>query len=81
MTEQWQYSNPDILQVFSPETMAMFEDIVEQCELKPVKTNNDNNPDIVISNQDIEMISEYLKETQKHKYPTKTYPAKIIPKC
>ena len=62
LTEQWQCSNPDILQVFSSETMAMFEDIVEQCELKPVKTNNDNNPDIVISDQDIEMISEYLKE-------------------
>jgi len=58
LTEQWQ--NPDLSQVFSPETVAIFENIVEQCETNSVKTNNDNNLDIEMSDQDIEMISNYL---------------------
>jgi len=33
---------------------------VEQCETNSVKTNNDNNLDIEMSDQDIEMISNYL---------------------
>jgi len=58
LTEQWQ--NPDLSQVFSSETVAIFENIVEQCETNSVKTNNDNNLDIEMSDQDIEMISNYL---------------------
>ena len=58
LTEQWQ--NPDLSQVFSPETVAIFENIVEQCETNSVKTNNNNNLDIEMSDQDIEMISNYL---------------------
>src|SRR2546423_14754886 len=57
LTEQWQ--NPDLSQVFSPETVAIFENIVEQCETNSVKIN-DNNLDIEMSDQDIEMISNYL---------------------
>ena len=33
---------------------------MEQCETNSVKTNNDNNLDIEMSDQDIEMISNYL---------------------
>src|SRR5205823_4024325 len=58
LTEQWQ--NPDLTQVFSLETVPIFKNIVEQCKINSVKTDNDNNPDIVISDQDIEMISEYV---------------------
>ena len=63
-TEQWQDSYPDILQAFSPETMAMLGDIIEQCETNPdlVKIENDNNPDTVISDQDIELLSKYLED-------------------
>ena len=59
-TDQWQY--PDIMSAFSPETMTVFDDIVKQCETNLVKTENDNNPDIELSDQDIEMISKYLEE-------------------
>ena len=57
LTEQWQ--NPDLSQVFLPETVAIFENIVEQCETNSVKIN-DNNLDIEMSDQDIKMISNYL---------------------
>jgi len=60
LAEQWQ--NPDMSQVFSPGTMAIFEDIVEQCETDIEKANNDSNPDIVMTEQDIEMLSEYLND-------------------
>ena len=33
---------------------------MEQCETNSVKTNSNNNPDIEMSDQDIEMISNYL---------------------
>ena len=33
---------------------------MEQCETNSVKTNNDNNLNIEMSDQDIEMISNYL---------------------
>ena len=44
--------------------MAMFDDIIEQCETNPdlVKIENDNNPDTVISDQDIELLSKYLED-------------------
>ena len=58
LTEQWQ--NPDLTQVFSPETLTIFENIVEQCETNSVKTDNDNNPDMIIDDQDIELISKYI---------------------
>ena len=63
-TDQWQY--PDIMSAFSPETMTMLDDIVKQCETNLVKTENDNNPDIELSDQDIEMISKYLEEEPKY---------------
>ena len=53
------------MSAFSPEIMTMFDDIVKQCETNLVKTENDNNPDIELSDQDIEMISKYLEEEPK----------------
>jgi len=54
------------MSAFSPEIMTMFDDIVKQCETNLVKTENDNNPDIELSDQDIEMISKYLEEESKY---------------
>ena len=33
---------------------------MEQCETNSVKTDNDNNPDMIIDDQDIELISKYI---------------------
>ena len=60
LNEQWQ--NPDLSQIFSPDTITVFNDIVEQCETNLERIDNDNNPDIVISEQDIELISKYLED-------------------
>ena len=58
LAEQWQ--NPDLTQVFSPDTITTFENIIAQCETNLVSTNNDTNPEMEISDEDIEMISQYL---------------------
>jgi hypothetical protein len=58
LTEQWQ--NSDLTQVFSPDTITIFENIIAQCETNLVSTNNDTNPEMEISDKDIEIISQYL---------------------
>ena len=58
LAEQWK--NPDLTQVFSPDTITTFENIIAQCETNLVSTNNDTNPEMEISDKDIEIISQYL---------------------
>jgi hypothetical protein len=58
LAEQWK--NPDLTQVFSPDTITTFENIIAQYETNLVSINNDTNPEMEISDEDIEMISQYL---------------------